>query len=167
MRSEIRETVETPNGRFITGAQVHVVTPDGTQVSVYADRTGVTTLPQPLRTTNGRIDGWLEDGSYVFEIATPDGRTATQAVEQISADAIRAAAGGIKLRRGIDLNPALEPNTLFVRVNGQGAAVEYLIQTGDLISVVTTAPTTISDNEIQVLTDSEGNPTDLYFGASV
>lgn len=68
-RAEITETVTQvgPSGyqRVITGAAVAVYDRGTTDlVPVYAEQTGDTEVDNPILTVNGRIEGWLEEGSY-------------------------------------------------------------------------------------------------------
>lgn len=48
----------------VDGASVQVNVRGGGAATVYAGETGGTTLPNPLTSDNGRIDGWLDEGSY-------------------------------------------------------------------------------------------------------
>jgi hypothetical protein len=88
-RVEITEIVLLQQSvlRAVTDADVTVTARDGSPVTVYAAETGIETLTQPLRTTLGRIDGWLELGSYNLEVDY-NGTQFTQPFEAISGDAI-------------------------------------------------------------------------------
>lgn len=67
-RVQITEIVAGRNGAGyllgVDGASVQVNVRGGSAATVYAGATGGTTLPNPLTSDNGRIDGWLDEGSY-------------------------------------------------------------------------------------------------------
>lgn len=48
----------------VDGASVQVNDSDGDAATVYQASTGSSTLSNPLTSDNGRIDGWLDEGSY-------------------------------------------------------------------------------------------------------
>ncbi len=48
----------------LDGASVQVNVRGGSAATVYAAAAGGTTVPNPLTTNNGRLDGWLDEGSY-------------------------------------------------------------------------------------------------------
>jgi peptidoglycan/xylan/chitin deacetylase (PgdA/CDA1 family) len=64
-RVEIGEVVQDITGQIIGGASVQVNVRGGGAATVYSAETGGVTLANPLLTdANGRIEGWLEEGSY-------------------------------------------------------------------------------------------------------
>jgi hypothetical protein len=82
-RVEIDEVVLTNKGDAVPGASVQVNVRGGGAATVYLASTGVATLVNPLTTDgNGRIDGWLEAGSYDLVVTAPTG-TYTQAIEAV------------------------------------------------------------------------------------
>lgn len=54
---------------------------DGTAATVYEAATGSTTLTNPLTTSSGRIEGWLDEGSYNLVVSGTGITTYTQAFE--------------------------------------------------------------------------------------
>jgi hypothetical protein len=93
-RAEIPFVVSNSAGASVAGATVTVSRRDGsTNFSVYASESGTTTLPNPITTgASGRIDAWLEEGSYNLEINGPGITTYTQAFDAVAA--------GVETRRG-------------------------------------------------------------------
>lgn len=84
-RVEIAETIQrSTTGQGINGAAVGVKLLDGTQAPVYLAPTGSATLLQPLITTNGRVEGWLDEGSYLFTITPPGEPQTSRLVEAVS-----------------------------------------------------------------------------------
>lgn len=69
-RAEIPIVAFTPTGDFLSGASVYInLRSTGTATTVYNAETGTSTLTQPLTTdTRGRIQGWVERGSYEAQI---------------------------------------------------------------------------------------------------
>lgn len=63
-RVEIDQVVFDDAGVPLTGASVQVNIAGGGPATVYADESSGTTVGNPLSTSNGRIEGWLERGSY-------------------------------------------------------------------------------------------------------
>lgn len=85
MRAEISEIARSPSGRAIAGASVQVNIRGGSAATVYAAETGGTTLTNPLTTDSaGRIEGWLNEGSYDLVVSHPRYVSYTQAFEAIS-----------------------------------------------------------------------------------
>jgi microcystin-dependent protein len=81
----------------VSGASVLVNLRGGGPATVYAGETGGTTLPNPLTTTSdGRIDGWLDEGSYDMVISGSGITTYTQPIEVVRGDGVtRVAANAI------------------------------------------------------------------------
>jgi len=91
-RVEINEIVIDNNGRPLTGASVLVSTSDGDPAIVYAGKTGSTTVANPLTTTSGRIEGWVEPGSYDLAVSYT-GASYTQQYEAVSASSLSSGTG--------------------------------------------------------------------------
>lgn len=73
-RVELLATVDkivTSNLQPVSGASVQVnVRATGTPAIVYAGETGGTTVSNPLITdANGRVNGWIDEGSYVLGVS--------------------------------------------------------------------------------------------------
>jgi hypothetical protein len=87
-RVEISETVARDSGHPVTGAHVYVYERGTTdQAPVYTLEVGGTVITQPLRTLQGAITGWVEEGSYDLVI-TWGSRTFTEPFEAVSATSI-------------------------------------------------------------------------------
>jgi hypothetical protein len=90
-RVEIPETAARRKGNgalFALGsASVQVNVRDGGAATVYAGPTGTTTLPNPLTTdADGRIEGWVEEGSYDLVVSGALIEPYTQRYEAVKAD---------------------------------------------------------------------------------
>src|SRR3954470_811028 len=73
-RVELLATVDkivSSNLQQVSGASVQVnVRATGSPATVYAGETGGTTVSNPLVTdANGRVNGWVDEGSYVLAIS--------------------------------------------------------------------------------------------------
>ena len=84
-RVEIPEIVIDARGHPVSGASVQVnVRATGSAATVYEAETGVGTRANPLTTTaQGRIEGWLETGSYNL-VVTAGVDVYTQAFEAVA-----------------------------------------------------------------------------------
>ena len=82
-RAEIPFTVNlAATGEAVNGASVQVNVRGGGAATVYAAETGSGTLGNPLATTpEGRIEGWLEEGSYSLVVSGGAIPTYTQHIE--------------------------------------------------------------------------------------
>lgn len=60
----------------VDGADVTVQNADGTPRTVYTDDTGATAATQPLKSDNGRVDGWVEGGILLRYRAVKKGELA-------------------------------------------------------------------------------------------
>lgn len=90
-RGEIQLTVQTTAGAAVSGASATVNIRGGGLATVYAAATGVTTASNPITTAaNGRIDGWLDEGSYDIQISGAGITTYTQPVEIVNGAAMNA-----------------------------------------------------------------------------
>lgn len=88
-RVEIPYTVTKTNGDAVVGAAVQVNIRGGGPATVFAGETGATTLANPLATTTeGRIDAWLDTGSYTLIVSGAGITTFTQPIEMIRGDAV-------------------------------------------------------------------------------
>lgn len=104
-RVEIPITVQKPSATVVggvanlavSGASVQVNIRGGGPATVYAAETGGTTIANPLTTTaEGRIDGWLDEGSYNLVVSGSGITTYTQALDLVRGDGVgRFAAGSI------------------------------------------------------------------------
>lgn len=81
----------------VSGASVAVNIRGGSPATIYAAETGGTTLGNPLTSTaEGRIDGWLDEGSYTLTISGAGITTYMQPIEVVRGDGVsRIAAGAI------------------------------------------------------------------------
>lgn len=71
----------------VSGASILVNIRGGGPATVYAAETGGTTLANPLTSTaEGRIDGWLEEGSYDLVVSGAGITTYTQYIEVLRGD---------------------------------------------------------------------------------
>lgn len=86
-RVEVTDTVIDTRGNAMHGVSVQVNTRAGAAATVYAAETGSTTLTNPLTTDSaGRIEGWLDEGSYNLVVAATDFTASyDQPIEAISA----------------------------------------------------------------------------------
>ncbi len=97
-RVEINEVAQTPAGRPVGGATVEVRTrPGNALATVYSAETGGTSTaiaPQITADLAGRIEGWLDPGSYNLIVR---GRSAsyTQPIEAVVSDSNVAAHAGL------------------------------------------------------------------------
>ena len=82
-RVEIPEAVITVAGAAVSGASVQVnVRSSGAAATVYTSATGGATNANPLSTdSSGRIEGWLEEGSYDLVVSGTGISTYTQRME--------------------------------------------------------------------------------------
>lgn len=85
-RVEITENVQTSRGSGVSGASVQITDAlTGSAVTVYASRTGSTTVVNPVTTdSSGRIEGWLPTGSYNLAVTGSGISPYTQPYEAIS-----------------------------------------------------------------------------------
>lgn len=84
-RAEISEVVLASSGGAVAGASVQVNVRGGGAATVYVAETGGTTRANPLTTDSaGRIEGWLDTGSYNLVVSGAGISTYTQAYEAVS-----------------------------------------------------------------------------------
>lgn len=84
-RAEIHEVVLNNTGVPLEGASVQVNVRGGGAATVYEAETGGTTVANPIMTTaQGRIEGWLEEGSYDLVVSGTGITTYTQRFEAVS-----------------------------------------------------------------------------------
>lgn len=98
-RVEIDASIEyETNGYPADGVKVRILhRNDETLASIYQGPTGPAEWPNPLITDHGQLNGWLERGSYKFEIYGDNVRPRTEYFEAVPADEvlwIDAAGGG-------------------------------------------------------------------------
>lgn len=95
-RASINEIIlDTVTGRPVTNASVLVtVRNTGLAATIYTGSVGLATTPNPLLTQNGRLIGWLEEGSYALIVT---GAFAAQTInfEAVNADFRLQTGGGI------------------------------------------------------------------------
>ena len=91
-RGEIPLTVsKSSDGLPVTVGTATVNIRGGGLATVYAAATGGTTAANPITlTADGRIDGWLDDGSYDIQISGTGITTYTQSIEIVNGAAINA-----------------------------------------------------------------------------
>ncbi len=91
-RGEIPLTVsKASDGLPVTVGTATVNIRGGALATVYAASTGGTTVANPITlTAEGRIDGWLDDGSYDIQISGTGITTYTQPLEIVNGAAINA-----------------------------------------------------------------------------
>lgn len=83
-RVEIGEVVVDKLGRPVPAASVRVDNRGGGLATVYSSPTGTATLGNPLATDAlGRIEGWLEEGSYDL-LVTGNDTSYTQRLEAVA-----------------------------------------------------------------------------------
>lgn len=74
-----------------------------TVATVYASADGDTTIPNPIAAepATGRIEGWLEQGSYDLHVSAADGSVEAyvQPYEAVSADSLKTVSGAIGVAR--------------------------------------------------------------------
>lgn len=89
MRGEIPFVVQALTGAALSGASVLVNTRGSGAATIYAAETGSGTLPNPLTTgAEGRIDGWLDEGSYDLVISGATIATYLQPLEVVRGDGV-------------------------------------------------------------------------------
>jgi hypothetical protein len=88
-RAEIGYIITKDNGDAATAASVQVnVRATGNPATVYSAETGGATTANPIAVTNGRIEGWLDEGSYNFIITGTGITSYTQPVEIVRGDGV-------------------------------------------------------------------------------
>jgi hypothetical protein len=114
----VTRTVATVTGGTapvaIAGASVSINTRSAAPApaTIYAAETGGTTLANPLTTTtDGRIDGWLEEGAYDLTISGSGITTYTQPLDIVSGKSILAFPGD-RLVAGSVVGAALANSTV-------------------------------------------------------
>lgn len=92
-RAEISETVSKTLSGFLApagGASVQVNVRGGGAATVYAAATGAATVANPVPSdAAGRIEGWLEPGSYDLVVSGSGFATYTQRFEAVSGELLR------------------------------------------------------------------------------
>jgi microcystin-dependent protein len=88
-RVEIPFSVTNSSGGPVSGASAQVNVRNSTPATVYAAETGATTLPNPLSTDSlGRIEGWVDEGSYDVTVSGATITTYTQKFEAVRGDGV-------------------------------------------------------------------------------
>lgn len=88
-RVEIPFSVVNSSNALVAGASIQVNTRAGTSSTVYAAETGGATLPNPLTSDSlGRIEGWVDEGSYNLVISGAGLTTYTQRFEANRGDGV-------------------------------------------------------------------------------
>lgn len=86
MRTEISAVIQlSTDGHPVSTATITVTKRDNSPVTVYKEATGPDYYTQPLESDRGRIQGFLEDGSYVLHIGG-NFVEATEYIEAINGD---------------------------------------------------------------------------------
>jgi hypothetical protein len=87
-RVEIANTVQRPTGEAVRNATVQVNLRNGAAATVYADEVSGATISNPLTTdVSGRIEGWVNEGSYDLVVSAPGLTSYTQKFEAVRGDA--------------------------------------------------------------------------------
>lgn len=79
-RAKVTEAILDSTGTPVTGASVQVNLRASSAATLYAAESGGTTVANPATTTSGRIDAWVDEGSYDL-VVTYAGSTATYPFE--------------------------------------------------------------------------------------
>jgi microcystin-dependent protein len=90
-RAEIPFVVTKTNGDAVSGASVQINVRNGGAATIYADATSGTTISTAGLTTTtaeGRIEGWLNEGSYDMTITGTGITTYTQPIEMVRGDGV-------------------------------------------------------------------------------
>lgn len=90
-RAEIPFVVTKTNGDAVSGASVQINVRNGGAATIYADATSGTTISTAgltTTTTEGRIEGWLNEGSYDMTITGTGIATYTQPIEIVRGDGV-------------------------------------------------------------------------------
>jgi hypothetical protein len=120
---------KTSDGSAVSGASVQVNLRSGGPATVYSAETGPTTLSNPLTTTaEGRIEGWVDEGSYNLQVSGGTITSYTQAWDAVRGDGVsRYVAGSVDSTALADgsvtapkISSALKPSA------GASAAIEAL-----------------------------------------
>jgi microcystin-dependent protein len=90
-RAEIPYVVTKVNGDAVSGASVQINIRNGGPATIYADATSGTTISTAgltVTTAEGRIEGWLNEGSYDMTVTGTGITTYTQPIEVVRGDGV-------------------------------------------------------------------------------
>ena len=133
---------QTSNGAAVAGASVQVNVRGGGPATVYAAETGGTTLSNPLTTdAAGRIEGWLDEGSYNLVVSGGTITTYTQAIDLTRGDGVSryAAASITSTALAAPVLQALLPTGAVIPYAALAAPAGYLVCDGSAVSRTTYA----------------------------
>jgi microcystin-dependent protein len=147
-RVEIPIVVQKPSATVVggsvnlavSGASVQVNIRGGGPATVFAGETGATTVANPLTTTvEGRIDGWLDEGSYNLVVSGSGITTYTQAIDLVRGDGVgRFAAGSItQAALATAVQQLLVPTGTVLPFAGASAPAGWVLADGSAISRTT------------------------------
>jgi microcystin-dependent protein len=147
-RVEIPIVVQKPSATVVggavnlavSGASVQVNIRGGGPATVYAGETGATTVANPLTTTTeGRIDGWLDEGSYNLVVSGSGITTYTQAIDLVRGDGVgRFAAGTItQAALATAVQQQLVPTGTVLPFAGAAPPTGWLLADGTAVSRTT------------------------------
>lgn len=95
-RSLLPFVITQTDGDAVAAADVTVTLRSGGAAPIYAGETGGTQLSNPVTTdANGRIPGWLDEGSYTVRVVGATITTYTRALEVIRGDGVGKVAPGV------------------------------------------------------------------------
>lgn len=156
--------------RFAVGASVTINVRGGGQAPVYSAQSAGAVLPQPLTTdASGRVEGWVDRGSYDAVIASPTTGTLVVPFEIVPAGAGAADTSWIADRAvtlpKLDATGATAGYVLTVQADGSvvAAAPPAVAAGGPTVMMYKTRTTAV--NPISATTSSA--PTDIVVGDPV
>lgn len=117
--SEVVLNVATPV-TIPDGASVQVNVRDGDPATVYAAATGSTTVANPLAVSGGRIEGWVDEGSYDLVVSGPGLATYTQRIEAVHGS-IRSDVDPLETRLDLLESGKVDRDVMPVNVKDYGA----------------------------------------------
>lgn len=142
-RAEIPFAVlDSVTGAAVAGASIQVNIRGGGPATVFAAETGASTTANPLTTgAGGRIDGWLDEGSYNLQVSGGSITSYTQPIEVVRGDGVgRYAAGSItSTALATTLVQALLPAGAVLPFAGTGTPAGFLLAQGQTVNRTTFA----------------------------
>jgi microcystin-dependent protein len=142
-RAEIPLAVtKTSDGSAVSGANVQVNLRSGGPATIYSAESGGGTIGNPLTTTaEGRIEGWLDEGSYTLLVSGSGISSYTQYLEVVRGDGVsKYAAGSIGAAAlSSAVAQALLPPASVVPYAGPSAPAGFLLANGSTVSRTTYA----------------------------
>jgi microcystin-dependent protein len=144
-RVEIAYAVQKPSATVVggvatlgvSGATVQVNIRGGGPATVFAAETGATTIANPLTSTaEGRIEGWLDEGSYNLVISGAGITGYTQPIDVVRGDGVGRIANSVVT--AAHLSPAvlalLVPTGTIMPFAGSAAPTGWLLADGSAVS---------------------------------